>query len=89
MKPSLRLALEQCAWRLLFVGLPLNYGTTYCWSVFDFFLCLSSEYSCSICSYTRTPTQHTHATHTTRVQTKLQLYSNHEDRVLLEITEMH
>jgi hypothetical protein len=39
-----------------------------------FFFYVSSGYSCSICSYTRTLTQHVHTTHTTRVQTDLQLH---------------
>jgi hypothetical protein len=41
-----------------------------------FFLRLSCGYNGRICLYTRTPTQHTHTTHTTRVQTNLQLQSD-------------
>ena len=54
-----------------------------------FFCCLSSGYSCSICSYTRSSTQHTHTTHITRVQTNLQLHSDLKICVLLETTEIH
>jgi hypothetical protein len=44
--------------------------------IFYFSECLSSGYSCSIWSYTRTPTLHTHTTTRYCVQTDLQLHTD-------------
>ena len=52
------------------------------------FFFLSSGYSCSICSYTRTSNQHTHNSHYPCINKPIATLRS-EDRVLLEITEIH